>query len=380
MAVPYLTQTQGTNPMLLYLAMMSAANKPTVDPAAEVVKKGLGLGAAGGAASLPLVGTGAESATTAALSGLGTGPTVQAASLPAASATPAATSGFSAFAIPAAVAALYGNNIYESGGKEILAGKGKTKDWTDTALNVNPMTAPFNMASRFLTGNSLGSHLFKSEKFKTEGKKLNDLRSRGINIPDSLMDPASLEKGRSREELAKIEQDKINQGQYGNVDFAKTRDKKYLKPQDIWGYGAFFDKFGNDWLGKFDESQRTQIAQKALDRGAVNEGKGSISVNWSPDLENDIAGILKPQAPTAPQSQNNKIPSLIGRGLPTNTQPSLGSGIDSGRYQQTSNANEMLRNIEQAAKKYGPINVMNKTPGTGVAATSIGNSKLRKLY
>lgn len=118
-------------------------------------------------------------------------------------------------------------------------------------------------------------------RWKTEGNKLKALREKGVNIPDALMGPANLTKGRSKEELVRIENEKLARGQYGNPKFAQSRDIKDLKPEDIWGYSTFFDRYGNDWLGKMSEEERRKIAQKVLDSGALSSKKGTFSVDWN---------------------------------------------------------------------------------------------------
>jgi hypothetical protein len=125
------------------------------------------------------------------------------------------------------------------------------------------------------------NELFDTNRYKTEGNRLQKLIDQGINIPPELRGAMELRKGRTRQELIAQEEAKVAQGQYGNPEFARSRNEKDLRPEDIWGYSAFFKKYGNDWLGKFSEQERRDIAQKALDAGAVNERRGSIDIDWS---------------------------------------------------------------------------------------------------
>lgn len=152
------------------------------------------------------------------------------------------------------------------------------------------------------------NEMMDTNKFKTEGNRLAKLQKRGIEIPKELQGAMQLRAGRSRDQLAAIEQDKINRGGYGNVEFAKTRDESKLKPEDIWGYSAFMDKFGNDWLKTFNEQQRRDIAQEALNAGAVKEAKGSIDIDWA---KIPTAGA-KPQPASTP---TNKPQTKIGSKL-----------------------------------------------------------------
>jgi hypothetical protein len=126
---------------------------------------------------------------------------------------------------------------------------------------------------------ALAGKMGDKDRWKTEGKRLNKLRDAGINIPQ--MESDTLSRGRSKKELIAIEEQKAAQGLPSNVEFARTRDEKFLKPEDIWGYSTFFEKYGNDWLGKFTEQQRRDIAQQALNAGAVREHYGTIDIDWN---------------------------------------------------------------------------------------------------
>lgn len=128
-------------------------------------------------------------------------------------------------------------------------------------------------------GMALLSGFGDKDSWKTEKKRLDKLQKNGVNIPAGLLGNMPT-RGRSRDELVAIEEQKIAAGQPGNPTFARSRNEADLKPEDIWGYSTFFEKYGNDWLGKYDENQRRQIAQSALDAGAVTEAKGSINIDW----------------------------------------------------------------------------------------------------
>lgn len=69
-------------------------------------------------------------------------------------------------------------------------------------------------------------------------------------------------------------------GGWVNNKFAASRNESDLTAKDIWGTDAFFEKYGNDWLGGFTPGQRESIAQQALDAGAVREHHGMVDVDW----------------------------------------------------------------------------------------------------
>lgn len=116
-----------------------------------------------------------------------------------------------------------------------------------------------------------------SDKWKTEGDRLEELKKRGVTIAES--DAPPLTRGRTKEQLIAEEKAKIAAGKHGNVEFAETRDVKSLKGKDIWGYSAFYDKFGSKWL-QMSEPEREAIAEAALKADAVKEHHGTIDVDW----------------------------------------------------------------------------------------------------
>lgn len=166
-----------------------------------------------------------------------------------------------------------------------------------------------------LVGAALGAALpavigaFETNRWKTERKKLDKLKDEGVHIPDFIRDTMP-DKGRSREELVAIEQANKAAGKHSNEAFAKSRDVGDLTPEDIWGYATFFEKYGDDWLGKFSEEKRRNIAQQALDAGAVSEGRGSVDVDWSKIRNNSIDPIARPIA-TTPNQPSELTPEDI---------------------------------------------------------------------
>ena len=175
-----------------------------------------------------------------------------------------------------------------------------SKQWGGTIKKIKKFNAKYNPITKIV------SKLFGSDKWKTEGNRLNKLLDNGINIPDSLLLPTKLQRGRSKEELVdkSVPLDFIGftrEGKWVNNVFADTRDISALQPEDIWGYAAFFEKFGNDWLNTFSGDKRWNIASKALELGLVSEHNGTIDIKWSPELEAYAASIESNQAKTTNQ-------------------------------------------------------------------------------
>lgn len=174
-----------------------------------------------------------------------------------------------------------------------------------------------------LAGTLAGSRLGDKDMWKTEGKRLGKLLDKGVVIPESLQGARWIGQGRKTKDLINpyLPQDFVGETpQYGwtNNKFATSRNSKDLTGKDIWGYSAFFDKYGNDWLGKFSPQQREAIANKALQRGAVKEHHGTVDINWSPELDAEATAIAgnRPGAPTLqPPAISVKGPAP----LPANT-------------------------------------------------------------
>lgn len=185
----------------------------------------------------------------------------------------------------------------------------------------------FSLANPYLLGSILaGSFLlpkaakfFDSNKFTTETDRLKALADKGVKVPEQLGATLPQGKGRSTDELVAIENAKAQQGMYSNPTFAKSRNVADLKAEDIWGYSAFLEKFGDDWLNKFTEQQRRDIAQAALSSNAVTEHHGTIDVDFSKikDLDNLISGKSSLNTPAQPgvnvqPGQNNSALSQQG--------------------------------------------------------------------
>lgn len=213
-----------------------------------------------------------------------------------------------AMAVPRAAGAFY------TAGLSMLGESLARKQWGGTMKKLDKFNQTNPMSPVFVP--MLASRLWSSDEWKKEGKRLRGLIDKGINIPEELRAAMYLRRGRKTKDLINpyLPKDFVGKTpQYGwtNNKFASSRNEKDLAPEDIWGYSAFFDKYGNDWLGKFSEAQRRSVAQKALERGAVNEHHGTIDIKWNPELEAEVNTILgrNSVAPKAPPQQS---PPTVG--------------------------------------------------------------------
>ena len=121
-----------------------------------------------------------------------------------------------------------------------------------------------------------------------------------------------------------------NAGDWVNNKFAKSRNVGDLSPEDIWGYAAFSEKFGPNWM-QTSEANRRNIAQKALDMGIVSEGKGTIKLKDSEDFQKYATSVLNGSQPTV-QTRPMNIPQLPNVSLPPGAvmQDGLGNKGQSG--------------------------------------------------
>lgn len=211
-----------------------------------------------------------------------------------------------AMAGPRAVGAFYTlglSNLGEGFARKQWGGTMKKLDKFNKNNPMSPVFVPMQ-----------ASRLWTSDKWKTEGNKLKQLQEKGINIPEFLQGAMKQTRGRRKEELVNpyLPKDFVGDTpQYGwtNNKFATSRNANDLTGKDIWGYSAFFDKFGNDWLGKLSPQQREAIANKALERKAVNEHHGTIDINWNPELDAEVNTIVGNKIPKAPQAQTQQQPA-----------------------------------------------------------------------
>jgi hypothetical protein len=93
-------------------------------------------------------------------------------------------------------------------------------------------------------------------------------------------------------------------GDWVNNKFAKSRNVADLTGKDIWGYADFTSSFGPDWMNT-SEGNREAIANKALELGLVNEGKGTITLNNNEALNSYAQSLFKTPEAAAPTPQGN---------------------------------------------------------------------------
>jgi hypothetical protein len=149
------------------------------------------------------------------------------------------------------------------------------------------------------------SGMFDKDEWKNERNDLEDLKEKGIFIPDDILSGMPT-RGRSFDELQQME---IARGaDQADINFAKSRDINDLKGhgQSIIGYSEFAKKDPN-WFKRSIE-ERTNYANQLLDLGLVSEGKGQIKVDWgkAPPLPGTEAQDLGKQLAEKQNSKRKK--------------------------------------------------------------------------
>lgn len=158
---------------------------------------------------------------------------------------------------------------------------------------------PWGALAGALIGGGLGyvGNFGDVDRWKEEQDAVGNLARTGVTGWDQYARAQpQLSKGRSKSELINKNYASDFRGAtkdgWVNNKFAESRNEKDLTGKDIWGYSSFGDTFGNDWFGKFNEGQREQIANKALELGAT-EGKGQIQLQNTDELKKYATELTK---------------------------------------------------------------------------------------
>lgn len=168
-------------------------------------------------------------------------------------------------------AALYGAGMYNYGGRQALSGDADAGDYTNLALQANPMTFWVNPALDAVGLGSAGEALGLNRKTGKQmiGDRLKKLEDSGVRVPDSQ---------RRMDDYGASHQELIERAQRtgGNVDFARSRNESDLRPEDTWGGLMWMESLGNDYLEKMSEQERRELNQFALDNDLIEEARGAL--------------------------------------------------------------------------------------------------------
>ena len=137
-------------------------------------------------------------------------------------------------ALPVAVGAALLSNAYETGGKDILRGKGDSADWTNQGINM--LLPGANIAARLLGGKSIGERM---KSGKSEAQQIRDdfrgfLKSEGVaddNYQVTLADGSKFDIGKDGK--AKLQNvDNQTDRKYYEIDWQNPLAKKAVEMID----------------------------------------------------------------------------------------------------------------------------------------------------
>lgn len=122
----------------------------------------------------------------------------------------------------------------------------------------------------------------KDNRWKDENKKLANLAKQDVYIPEPVIAGMPTH-SRKKEEMQRTDlaDDFVGfdpNGQWVNNKFNQSRDEKDLVAEDIVNFATFAER-DHDWFKK-PLQERLNVANQALQAGAVKEGRGTISVDW----------------------------------------------------------------------------------------------------
>lgn len=141
--------------------------------------------------------------------------------------------------------------------------------------------------------------MFDQDKWKTEGNRLKKLQKNGAEVPQGLLDNMPT-KGRSFESMQNKAQaadfiGRDDKGNWVNNKFNMSRNVADLRGEDIVNYATFAEN-DPEWFKK-PLDQRLQIANQALQQGAVKEHHGTVDVDWKKFQPQPIPGQPAPGQP-----------------------------------------------------------------------------------
>lgn len=150
----------------------------------------------------------------------------------------------------------------------------------------------------------LATTIFHKPRTKIEEQRWKKLREAGFEVPKWVEDK-SLKSDIYREDLGENFVGRTAEGNFVNNIFARSRNEADLRPEDLMERATNYEMFGRNWANADEETKR-QILQSVLDAGVVREHKGTIDINWTPELLEQAQSLLGDTLAEQPQNQGNK--------------------------------------------------------------------------
>lgn len=194
---------------------------------------------------------------------------------------------------PAVLGALWANQTYEQGGKEIVQGKGKSKDWQNFLINTSPFWWANYIARMF--GTSIGT-LLNAPKTEVEDKRLKSLAGRLVENqldPNLILTPFLPVSDNREQQLNKnIEETGLSEdfkgwdnGRFINNKWLKSGEVSDLTGIDLHGYAKITEslldsgKITADMPPLDVKKAQFDYADRVAAAGAATEGKGTIDID-----------------------------------------------------------------------------------------------------
>lgn len=175
------------------------------------------------------------------------------------------------------------------GVKDILEGRSP-----DTMSNI--ALAPLTGGLSLIPGVGKALGLDRETTDDERKRRFKQLQDKGVRTHHSVTgeDPTKAG-GQFRKDIGEDFIGFDDNGTWVNNKFAKSRDVKDLRAEDIWGHFAFYENFGNDWLEGLNEGERRAIAQGLLDDGRISEGRGQIEIKGDINMDSAREKYLSPK-------------------------------------------------------------------------------------
>lgn len=157
-------------------------------------------------------------------------------------------------------------------------------------------------------GAGLGAAFGVAPRTQVEEKRWKKLKQAGFDIPKWVEEGQDIKDPNAwyNKDLAPdFVGNAPETGQWTNNKFAMSRDEADLRPEDIWGYADNAETFGKNWMDGSEDARR-QIMQLALDNHLVKEGKGTVDIEWTPELLDQAQTILGDSLAQNPKNQGRK--------------------------------------------------------------------------
>lgn len=140
-------------------------------------------------------------------------------------------------------------------------------------------------------GTKIIAELFGGPQTRIEEKRWERLKQAGFDVPKWVEEGKDIKDSGFRQDLAPDFVGKDAEGNWVNNIFAKSRNEADLTAEDVNQYAVMPETFGTLWRDS-NEQAKTQVANLARENNLLREYKGTLDVNWTPELMRRAQDIL----------------------------------------------------------------------------------------